>query len=250
MRWVVVALLLTAGAAQAQSRLPPDFVHLRAVDASIAQDIRYASANNFTGRPLPGYGAAECVLRRDAAYALKRVQDSLRSGGLSLKVYDCYRPQRAVNAMAKWASAREDGSTKRFYPDLDKRTLFSGWIALRSRHSAGTAVDLTLVPNGSTAPPFDPRARYGNCDAPVGQRAPDDSLDMGTSFDCLNTRSYTQSRAVGAPQRANRERLLAAMTKQGFHNYFREWWHFEYRRGPEPVGYVVPIPHVIPEREP
>ena len=241
MRWLLVVLVGVSEAAQAQGRLPPDFVYLRDVDSSIAQDIRYASANNFVGRPLAGYGAPECVLRRDAANALKRVQDSLKGSGLLLKVYDCYRPQRAVNAMARWASEREDGSTKRFYPDLEKRALFSGWIAMRSRHSAGTAIDLTLVPNGSTAPSFDPRARYGNCNAPLRERAPDNSIDMGTSFDCLNAKSYTQSHEVGASQRANRERLLAAMTKQGFHNYFREWWHFEYRRGPEPAGYDEPI---------
>ena len=91
--------------AQAQGRLPSDFVYLRDVDATIEQDMRYAGWRNFTGKPLPGYGAAECVLRRDAAQALKLAQDDLRGSGLSLKVYDCYRPQRAVNAMANWAAA-------------------------------------------------------------------------------------------------------------------------------------------------
>jgi len=242
MRCWLIALLLTAGAAQAQSRLPPAFVYLRDVDPSIAQDMRYAGANNFTGRPLPGYGAAECALRRDAALALKRVQDALKTNGLSLKVYDCYRPQRAVNAMAKWAGGREDGSTKRFYPALEKRTLFAeGWIAMRSRHSAGTAIDLTVVPASSPAPAFDPRARYGNCDGPIRDRAPDNSIDMGTGFDCFSARSYTHSATISGAERANRDRLLAAMTKHGFHNYFREWWHFEYRGGPEPVTYDVPI---------
>jgi D-alanyl-D-alanine dipeptidase len=139
--------------AQAQGRLPPDFVYLRDVDATIEQDMRYAGAKNFTGRPLPGYGAAECVLRRDAAAALKMVQDHLRGSGLSLKVYDCYRPQRAVSAMASWAGAPEDNATKRFYPRRDKQKLFAeGWISPRSRHSAGIAVDLTLVPIGSVTP--------------------------------------------------------------------------------------------------
>jgi len=242
MRYVIIALALLAGAAQAQSRLPPDFVYLRDIDPSIAQDMRYASANNFTGRHLPGYGAPECVLRRDAALALKRVQDTLKGNGLSLKVYDCYRPQRAVNAMAQWASGREDGSTKRFYPALEKRTLFSeGWIAFRSRHSAGIAVDLTVVPAASSAPSFEAGRHYGNCDAPWRERAPDNSIDMGTSFDCFSAKSYTRSGAISGAERANRERLGAAMAKHGFHNYFREWWHFEYRGGPQPVGYDVPI---------
>jgi D-alanyl-D-alanine dipeptidase len=245
MRIIFAAFMLLAGlhAAVAQGRLPPDFVYLRDIDASIARDMRYASANNFTDHSLPGYGAPECVLRRDAALALKHVQDDLKAAGLSLKVYDCYRPQRAVNAMAQWAGGREDGSTKRFYPALEKRTLFAeGWIAFRSRHSAGIAVDLTLIPVGGAAYSVDPRLRYGNCDASAGERAPDNSIDMGTGFDCFSARSYTHSGDISAAERANRNRLLAVMTKQGFHNYFREWWHFEYRGGPEPVGYDVPIP--------
>jgi zinc D-Ala-D-Ala dipeptidase len=244
MRIVLAAFIVLAGlhGAHAQGRPPPDFVYLRAIDASIAQDMRYAGADNFTGQPLPGYGAPECVLRRDAALALKRVQADLKSGGLSLKVYDCYRPQRAVDAMAHWASGREDNRTKRFYPALEKRTLFSsGWIALRSRHSAGTAVDLTLVRSGRAAPAFDPRARYGNCDDAAAQRAPDNSLDMGTGFDCFSAKSYTRSGDIGTAERDNRARLLAAMSRHGFHNYFREWWHFEFRGGAEPIGYDVPI---------
>src|SRR5690606_15052774 len=132
------------------------------------------------------YGAAECVLRRDAATALKMVQDDLRGSGLSLKVYDCYRPQRAVNAMAHWAAAPEDNATRHSYPKLDKSRLFAaGWIAARSRHSAGIAVDLTLVPIGSVSPRFGSRATPpGDCD--TAQRAPDNSLDMGTGFDCFS----------------------------------------------------------------
>jgi D-alanyl-D-alanine dipeptidase len=235
----LLALMLVAGAAQAQGRLPPDFVYLRDIDASIAQDMRYASANNFTGHPLPGYGVAECVLRRDAALALKRAQDDLKANGLSLKTYDCYRPQRAVNAMARWAVSREDGATKRFYPAFDKRRLFEGWIAFHSKHSTGLAVDLTLVPIGSTAPGFDPHAHYGACD--TAQRAPDNSIEMSTSFDCFSAKSYTRSPAIGAEAKINRARLGAAMKRHGFANYFREWWHFTYGGGAAATAYDVPI---------
>src|SRR5688500_10734990 len=108
--------------------------------------MRYAGGDNFTGRALPGYDAPECVLRADAAQALKRVQAALAPSGLSLKVYDCYRPERAVRAMARWSRGPEDGTTRYFYPEADKRTLFaSGWISPRSAHSSGIAVDLTLV---------------------------------------------------------------------------------------------------------
>jgi D-alanyl-D-alanine dipeptidase len=234
------ALPIGLQGAQAQNRLPPGFVYLRDVDKSIAQDMRYAGANNFTGRPLPGYGAAECALRRDAALALKQVRSELKANGLSLKVYDCYRPQRAVDAMARWASSREDNATRRFYPQLKKRRLFAdGWIALRSKHSAGIAIDLTLVPVGSTTPAFDPHARYGDCDG--AQRAPDNSVDMGTGFDCFSARSYTRNSAIDTQAKANRARLVAAMKRHGFGNYFREWWHFAYRRGAAAVTYDVPI---------
>src|SRR5687767_6430907 len=102
-------LLMTPAQAQ---RLPPDFVYLRDVDATITQDMRYAGNDNFTGRALPGYDAAECVLRADAAQALQRVQAALAPSGLSLKVYDCYRPDRAVRAMARWSRSPEDGTTR------------------------------------------------------------------------------------------------------------------------------------------
>lgn len=235
----IAFLCLAAPPLAAQNRLPPDFVYLRDVDPSIGHDMRYAGARNFTGKPLPGYGTAECVLRRDVAAALKAVQDDLRGSGLSLKVYDCYRPQRAVNAMARWAAAPEDNLTRRFYPKLEKRALFEGWIAARSRHSTGTAVDLTLVPIGSVAPRLDLRGRLGDCDS--AERAADNSLDMGTSFDCFSAKSYMRSAAVDAEARDNRAQLNEAMSRHGFHNYFREWWHFEYRGGAAAVIHDVPI---------
>src|SRR5262249_20337515 len=99
----IVLAAMTQGAA-AQGALPPRFVHLRAIDPTIAQDIGYAGADNFVGRPLAGYQAAECILRQDVAAALKRVQAALAASGLSLKVYDCYRPTRAVRAMVAWVN--------------------------------------------------------------------------------------------------------------------------------------------------
>ena len=220
--------------------LPKDFVYLRDVDAGIAQDMRYAADDNFTGRPLPGYGAGECVLRRDVAAALARVQADLEPKGLGLKVYDCYRPARAVAAMAAWTHTR-DLSTRRFYPAVPKRNLFQGFIAAHSAHSTGTAVDLTLVERGAPhATRFDRAAHYGACTAPASERAPDNSLDMGTGFDCFDTKSFTNTAAITAEQKRRRGVLAAAMRARGFRNYFREWWHFSY--GPQPPhGYDVPI---------
>ncbi|HZL40324.1 MAG TPA: M15 family metallopeptidase [Pseudolabrys sp.] len=235
--FLAVLLALPAGAADSP---PSGFVYLRDVDPSIAQDMRYAGSDNFTGHPLPGYGAPECVLRREVAQALARVQADLARKNLGLKVYDCYRPTRAVRAFARWAQQSDDGATKRFYPTMEKRTLFDGYIASHSAHSTGNAVDLTLVERPTPpAPPFDPRASYGACTAPADKRAPDNALDMGTGFDCFDPKSTALASTTTPEQNHRRVILLEAMRMRGFRNYFREWWHFSFgARGP---AYDVPI---------
>jgi D-alanyl-D-alanine dipeptidase len=246
---ITIALVLSAQVlafappAAAREPLPDGFVYLRDIDSSIAQDMRYSARDNFVGRPLPGYDAPECVLHRDVALALKRVQADLARENLSLKVYDCYRPTRAVAAMARWAKdGARDNLTKRFYPALEKRTLFAyGYIAAQSAHSTGTAIDLTLIRLPAAAPaPYDATARYGSCTGPSAQRAPDTSVDMGTGFDCFDPRSHTANGAIAGDQTRWRAVLGAAMRKHSFKNYFREWWHFTF--GPKPVRlYDFPI---------
>jgi D-alanyl-D-alanine dipeptidase len=245
LQYALVALLICMAApAYARDMLPPGFVYLRDIDSSIAQDMRYATYDNFTGRPLPGYAAGECILRREAADALKRVQADLAKENLGLKVYDCYRPTRAVRAMAAWAQdGKPDGddsaSTKRFYPDLQKRNLFRlGYIAAQSKHSTGTTVDLTLIRRPATpVPAFDPAARYGPCTGPAAKRAPDNGIDMGTGFDCFDLRSYSANREISAEQKRWRNTLNVAMRRHGFANYFREWWHFSFNGALEPRAY-------------
>ncbi len=215
-------------------------VYLRDIDPTIAQDMRYATADNFTGRPLPGYTAADCLLLPQVARALSRVQSDLAAANLSLKVYDCYRPARAVAAMAAWARAKGGADTSRFYPALDKSKLFAlGYIAAHSAHSRGVAIDLTVVPRGSAAAAFDPSAKYGPCTS--AQRAPDNSLDMGTGFDCFDAKSHTLNASITLVQAANRRVLLEAMRRHGFANYKREWWHFAYRGADTGVAYDSPI---------
>ena len=214
---ILVIALLHAAAAQV---LPPQFVYLRDIDPTIAQDIRYAGSDNFVGHPLPGYEAPECVLQEVAARALASVQAALAAGGLGLKVYDCYRPARAVRAMLSWAATGPAGGTdERFFPHVPKGELLArGYLARRSVHSAGLAVDLTLI--GRTAWP--PTAvAPGPCRGPA-----DDSLDMGTTFDCFDPLAQTAARLIGAPARQHRASLVAAMRRRGFANYHREWWHF------------------------
>ena len=236
----LLAALLLAAPAHAREMLPPGFVYLRDVDSSIVQDMRYATADNFTGRPLPGYGAAECVLRREAAEALRRVQADLARENLGLKVYDCYRPTRAVRAMEAWAHDGNDSeATRRFYPALHKRNLFAlGYIAAQSKHSTGTTVDLTLIRlPAAPVPRFDPAARYGPCTGPASKRAPDNSIDMGTGFDCFDVKSYSANRAIEPEQRRWRGALNAAMHRHDFANYFREWWHYSFTAAAEPRSY-------------
>ena len=230
--------------AYAAPRPEAPLVYLRDIDPSIAQDMRYAGRDNFTGKSLPGYNAPECLLRRAAALALRHVQVELAAVHLSLKVYDCYRPIRAVAAMAAWSRSTKDATDRsRFYPALNKSRLFAlGYIASHSAHSRGVAVDITLIPrNGAAAAAFDPAARYGPCTGPKAERAPDDSLDMGTGFDCFDVMSHTRNASITPAQAAHRRMLLEAMRKHGFTNYKREWWHFTYNSADDGAGYDVPI---------
>jgi D-alanyl-D-alanine dipeptidase len=209
--------------------LPGDFVYLRDLDPTIVQDIRYATVNNFVSRVHDGYEAGECIVTRKVGVALKQVQQDLKLRGLSLKVYDCYRPQRAVDDMYAWAQdGKETPAQHRYNPKMRKVDLFRlGYIARHSGHSTGKAVDLTLVQLPLKAvPPFDPRADYGDCTADASRRAPDSSVDMGTGYDCSDPRAHTASSAITPQQRRWRELMVAAMARHGFINYRLEWWHF------------------------
>jgi zinc D-Ala-D-Ala dipeptidase len=234
---LLVNVFCTGAAAQveqADGALPSGLIHLRAVDPTVLQDIRYATANNFTGAPVVGYGAGECVLTVAAARALALVQADLKREGLALKVYDCYRPPRAVAAFADWAQRPATELSRDYHPNIDKSRLFDlGYIARQSRHSTGDTVDLTLVtlaPDAdvSTVDAASGRARQGTmpCSGPVDKRAPDSSLDMGTGYDCFDLRSATDSPLVTALQKRRRLKLVRAMAVHGFQNYRREWWHF------------------------
>ncbi len=176
-------------AAAAESLL----VDVRSLDSTILVDVRYAGADNFTGAPLPGYEAPRALLHREAALALARVQARLRTGGLGLLVFDGYRPVRATLAMVAWTerTGRRD-------------LLDDGYIARRSRHNQGVAVDLTLVDPASGT-----------------------QLDMGTPFDSFSEAAHTAN-ARGRVLRY-RQILVRAMESEGFSNYEKEWWHFSYQ---------------------
>lgn len=221
-------------------KLPAGFADVSEVMPAVPLDIRYFGFHNFLGVPVDGYNAPKCILTREAAAALAKVQNDLAPFSLSLKIYDCYRPQRAVNHFVRWAKDVGDIKTKaEFYPTLDKRDLFAGeYIATRSGHSRGSTVDLTIVALPASPPaPYQPGEKLHACYLPQAQRLPDNSLDMGTGFDCFHELSHTANNKIGEEQRLHRLLLKTLMEKQGFKNYDKEWWHYTLRDEPFPQTY-------------
>lgn len=224
-----------ASGRQGEPRAPRGFVELREVDSSILQEIRYATSYNFVGKSIDGYREPVCLLTRDAAEALHRAQGALRKRGYGLKVYDCYRPRRAVKHFLRWAD--EPGGErmkKAFFPRIAKDRLFDeGFLAERSEHSRGSTVDITLVRlPAHTRPPRAPDDRQVPCYAPRPKRPSDGSVDMGTSFDCFDDLSHTNDPRVGHPQRERRLLLATALRREGFTGIPAEWWHFTLRSKP------------------
>lgn len=231
--------------ADSSARVETDLVDIRDWIPDIELDIRYATDHNFIGRPIPGYEAPKCLLTPRAAAALASVQASLRRSGLSLKLYDCYRPQRAVDDFVAWAEDLNDQRMKpEFYPQVDKRRLFSdGYIASRSGHTRGSTLDLTIVPVPTPAQPdFAADAPLQSCENPASARFADNSLDMGTGFDCFSPLSNTLNPAITGTAMENRLLLKSEMAEQGFRNYAEEWWHYTLVDEPYPDTYFdVPV---------
>jgi D-alanyl-D-alanine dipeptidase len=208
-------LVVLAAPALAQERLA-GFVDAAGVVPGLVVEMRYAGPHNFVGATIDGYDKPVCLLTAPAAAALGEVARDLATRGLTLKVFDCYRPARAVAHFVRWARALGDVTTKaEFYPEVDKRNLFrDGYIAARSGHSRGSTVDITLV-----------------------HRDDGRELDMGTPFDFFSPRSAPSDHSVGAEARANRALLARAMARRGFRPYDKEWWHFTLRQEPYPQTY-------------
>ena len=230
--------------ALAVESLPQGFAYLRDIDATVRQDMRYAGAHNFIGRPIAGYSAPECVLTERAARALAEVQAALAPRGYALIVWDCYRPVRAVTEFVRWTQEPDARMKVEFYPRADKTRLVAlGYIAARSTHSGGSAVDIGLVPLSLTAPPSWSGAPLVPCTAPKGVRFNDGAVDLGTGFDCFDERAHFGQAGIGAPARANRVLLRDAMVRYGFVPYDREWWHFRLADQPFPGrAFDFPIP--------
>ncbi len=215
--WVLgLVLFLGISAQAAQDSLPPGFVYLKQVVPDIKLDIRYFTDNNFVGRPVDGYLAPRAIISRQGAEALRGVQEELKPFGLGLKVYDTYRPQRAVNHFILWAKDLKDTRMKEaYYPRVNKEDLFrEGYIAEKSSHSRGSTVDLTLI-----------------------NLADGKELDMGSGFDWFGLESWPDNPSASPSQRALRLLLRTLMQRHGFNPYPQEWWHFTLNNEPYPETY-------------
>lgn len=195
---------------------PEGFVNAEAYIHGLKSDMRYTGDNNFIGRPITGYEAPVCYLTVEAADALSRVQAQLSAFGLGLKVFDCYRPARAVANFASWARDLEDQVMKEvFYPNVDKSKLFElGYIAERSGHSRGSTMDLTII------------------DLETGVE-----LDMGSPWDLFDGLSWPSDPRPTPEQRGNRALLQTMMLANGFRGIKEEWWHFTLNDEPYPDTY-------------
>jgi zinc D-Ala-D-Ala dipeptidase len=227
---VALIIALLPASAPAGSALPKGFVYLRDIDPSIVQDIRYAGFHNFVGRPIRGYLAAECILSEAAANALEYVQRKLAEKDLSLIVWDCYRPKRAVDDFLQWSKDPAHSEMKtEFYPRTDKEKLFAlGYLAKPSAHSRGSTVDLGIIPAAFSSPPSpNPSQSLKACTSPKGERFEDGTIDFGTGYDCLDVLANTSNARAGGAALRNRQTLKSYMQGAGFRPYAREWWHFE-----------------------
>lgn len=195
--------------------IPDSFVYVTDLIPYVREDIRYAGSHNFMGRPADGYAAPRAVLTREAAQALQAAAEAFAGKGYGLLIYDGYRPQRAVDHFARWAKDESDTLAKEeFYPELDKAELFpKGYIALRSGHSRGSTVDLTLT-DGEGTP-----------------------LDMGGEFDWFSRISSHDYEKLTPRQKENRLLLKAGMVEAGFLPYSEEWWHYRLANEPYPDTY-------------
>lgn len=189
----------------AQQKLPKGFTYVKDIIPEINFDLRYYGSHNFVGEKIDGYKSPVLILSTAATYALEKVEKELNAKGMGLKIFDAYRPQKAVNHFKKWAIMVNDTlGKKEFYPKVDKRNLFKlGFIASKSGHSRGSTVDLTII-----------TIHDGK------------EIDMGSPFDFFGSISHFDTQEINHNQKKNRVLLKNIMSKYGFKGYVKEWWHF------------------------
>jgi zinc D-Ala-D-Ala dipeptidase len=193
-----------------------DFVFVDEFVPGIRWDAKYATWDNFTGKPVAGYAANRIVGARALCAALDRAREKAASSGFGLLLWDGYRPQRAVDCFVHWSQQSEDGRTKpRHYPNIDRPEMFErGYVALRSGHSRGGAVDLTLY------------------DVATGELVP-----MGGDHDLMDPVSHHGATGITRVEARNRQHLCSIMEDSGFDSYECEWWHYTLQHEPYPNTY-------------
>jgi len=209
--------LLTVAAFTMMLAVPPQgFVDVAEAIPDVKVDARYFGSDNFMGRPVNGYNAAKVFLSEEAASALAKVQKDLVAKGLALKVFDGYRPQRAVDDFMHWIADKSDIKTKAdYYPHISKSQLVpQGYIAEKSGHTRGSTVDLTII-----------------------KLSDGSELDMGSAWDYLGPISHALTGQVSDEAKENRALLRNLMIKYGFKPYDEEWWHFSLASEPHPNTY-------------
>ncbi len=211
------------------------FIDLSKVDSSIQVEMRYHTNWNFIGHKIRGYQANKCYLTIEAANALSKVQADLKPQGYSLLVFDCYRPQQAVNEFVEWIKkSKEQKMKKIFYPDEPKDKLVErGYIADQSSHSRGSTVDITIVKSAdikSKLRGFNFQEKMTDCRQ--HNNSENAQLNMGTGFDCFSVLAATENSEISAEAKKNRQLLKSTMEKAGFANYSKEWWHYTFKEEP------------------
>lgn len=213
--YIINLLILLPGSTMAV--VPNGFVSLNELCPSLLFQMNYATTENFTGEVVDGYKAKKAFLALGPAEALCQVQAEAQKRGLTLKIFDSYRPVKAVSFFQAWAKKPETNPNLKelYYPGFTRLELFEqGYIAKQSSHSRGSAVDLTLADSKTKA-----------------------SLDMGSAFDYFHDLSHTESQKITKEQHQNRMLLKGLMEGRGFKNFSQEWWHFSFRPEPYPEQY-------------
>jgi D-alanyl-D-alanine dipeptidase len=198
------------------SSMTEGFVFADDLVPGIRWDAKYATWENFTGKPVDGYLANRIVGTRALCTALERARDQAASLGFSLLLWDGYRPQRAVDCFLRWSQQPEDGRTKsRHYPRIDRAEMFTrGYVAARSGHSRGSTVDLTLY-----------------------DLATNELVPMGGDHDLMDPVSHHGAPGITPAEARNRQSLRSIMEACGFSAYECEWWHYTLDDEPFPDTY-------------
>lgn len=209
---------------------PDDIIDIRKYIPDVKLDLRYFSKRNFLGEEVRGYLSETCLLQDHVAQSLKKVQEDLLSKNLELIIFDCFRPQVAVNHFVSWANELNDTKMKEyFYPELNKDQLFQlGYIARQSGHSKAHTVDIGMIKKGASIDRIK-NLHLHDCRMPLTEEEINvGMIEMGTQFDCFDSLSHTNNIALPNKIQKNRQLLVDSMERQGFKNYSKEWWHFSH----------------------